>query len=305
MSEAHGPYQNVHVIINPASGQEEPILATLNKVFGEAGMDWDISITKPGSNILQMAQDIGRSGVDVVAVYGGDDTVTAAAAGLIGLGVPLAILPGGTANILSLDLGIPNRLDEAAALIAGDSTLRPLDLGRVGDLYFSNRVSTGLLATMVINADREAKGRFGELAYALRGLEAALGERENNVYTLIVDGLTVELEGVASFIANTGNLSLPGVSFSPNVRIDDGLLDVLVLRRVDVGTLVSIVASAANLDSIGEELPHWQGKEITVQADPPAPAAIDGEPLGETPVTATVEPSALNVIVPLGAEVQA
>lgn len=304
MSEQRAHYQNVHVIINPASGREEPILAILNTVFGEAGCDWDISITRPDSNIMQMAREIGQSGVDAVAVYGGDDTITAAAAGLMGLGVPLAILPGGTANILSLDMGIPGTLEEAAALLVEGGTLRALDLGRVGDLYFSNRVSTGLLATMVINADRDAKGRFGELAYTLRGLEAALGERENSAYTLVVDGLTVELEGVASFIANTGNLSLRGVSFSPNVRVDDGLLDVLVVRRVDVTTVVSIIASAANLENVGEALPHWQGKEITVQVDPPAPAAIDGEPLGETPVTAMVVPSALNVIVPSASEVQ-
>lgn len=289
--------RRVQVIVNPASGRDEAILGVLNEVFTGAGYQWDLTLTTADGDTAELARQAAE-GADVVAAYGGDDTVTAVAAGLQGLDVPLAILPGGTANILAQDLRIPMDLQQAASLIVEGSTRRCLDLGRVGDRYFSNRVSTGLLASMVIGAEREAKNRFGELAYAFKGLQAALGEQQNSLYTVEVDGETHEGEGVAAFIANTGNLSIPGVSFAPTVLLDDGLLDVLVIRRLDVDTVVSLVASAAQVGGATETLPYWQGREITLTVDPPHPAAIDGEELGQTPVTATVVPAAIEVIVP-------
>lgn len=290
-------HKRLHAIVNPASGQEEPILAVLNSVFREAGYEWDMTLTQAGRDTGALAREIAASGIDVLAVYGGDDTITAAATGLIDLNVPLAILPGGTANILAQELGIPLNLQRAAEIAIGGHP-HCIDLGRAGDRFFSVRVSTGLLASMVIGVQPDLKARFGELAYALRGLEAALGESQNSHYTLVVDGQTFETEGVACFIANSGNLSLPGVSFAASTRVDDGLLDALVIRRIDVPSLVSLAASAARLGGAGEELLHWQGKRITVTAEPPHLAAIDGEELGQTPVTAEVVPSAVAVILP-------
>lgn len=291
--------KRVHVIVNPASGQDRPILNTLNRVFHEADIHWDVSLTRADRDTRKLAHDIAKKGeADIVAVYGGDDTLTAVAAGLIDTDTPMAILPGGTANVLALELGIPLDLAQAASLIADGSTTRCLDLGRIRDHYFSVRVSTGLLASMVVNADRGSKDQLGELAYMMRGLEAALGERKNSVYTLVIDGMTVEVEGVAGFIANSGNLSLRGVSFAQSVRVDDGLLDVLVIRRMDVSAVVSIIASAAALENIGEPLQHWQGREITVNVEPPHPVALDGEPFGQTPFTVEVVPAAVEVLVP-------
>lgn len=291
--------KRVHVIVNPASGRDKPILNTLNRVFHEAGIRWEVSLTRPDKDTRELAHEIANmKEADLIAVYGGDDTLTAVAAGLIETDVPMAILPGGTANVLALELGIPLDLTEAASLIVNSSLMRCMDLGRVGDQYFSVRVSTGLLASMVVNAEREAKDQLGELAYMMRGLEAALGERQNSIYTLDIDGMMVEVEGVAGFIANSGNLSLRNVSFSQDVRVDDGLLDVLIVRRMDISAVVSIIASAAALENVGEPLQHWQGREITVSVNPPHLTAIDGEPLGETPFTAVVVPSAIEVLVP-------
>ena len=88
--------QSVHVIINPAVSHETPVLHLLNSVFGETGIDWDISVTKRLGDGHQQAQQAVAAGVDVVAAYGGDGTVAEVASGLLGSHVPLAILPGGT-----------------------------------------------------------------------------------------------------------------------------------------------------------------------------------------------------------------
>jgi len=101
------PFRHIHVIINPAAGQAEPILNVLNSVLRPAGIRWDVCVTNEDGDARQYAQLAVTAGVDAVAVYGGDGTVTEAASGLIGSTMPLAILPGGTGNTMAIELGIP------------------------------------------------------------------------------------------------------------------------------------------------------------------------------------------------------
>ena len=92
------PYPKVHVVINPSAGQDEPILNVLNHVFHPAGVDWDNSLTHKSGDATRLAAEAAASGVDLVAAYGGDGTQMEVANGLLGTGVPQAILPGGTGN---------------------------------------------------------------------------------------------------------------------------------------------------------------------------------------------------------------
>lgn len=92
------PYKSVHVVINPAAGHDEPILNVLNHVFHPAGVVWDISLTQKTGDATHLAAEAAASGVDMVAAYGGDGTQMEVANGLLGSGIPLAILPGGSGN---------------------------------------------------------------------------------------------------------------------------------------------------------------------------------------------------------------
>src|SRR5919206_2640007 len=109
--------KRVQVIINPTAGQDQPILGVLTRVFHAAGVAWDVSITKKAGDARRFARAAVEAGVDVVAAYGGDGTVMEVASGLIGTTVPLAIFPGGTANVMSMELGISSDLAEASALV--------------------------------------------------------------------------------------------------------------------------------------------------------------------------------------------
>ena len=94
--------KRVQVIINPTAGQDQAILGTLNRVFHDADITWDVSITNKAGDARRFARAAVEAGVDIVAAYGGDGTVMEVATGLIGSTVPLAIFPGGTANVMSL-----------------------------------------------------------------------------------------------------------------------------------------------------------------------------------------------------------
>ena len=148
------PYKRVLVIINPAAGHDEPILNVLNDVFQPAGVDWDIRITHKSGDATRLAREAAAMGVDLVAGYGGDGTQMEVANGLLGTGVPQAILPGGTGNAMAHDLKVPIKLSEAAQLIVSSPKRQAVDLARAGDRVYMLRAYTGVSAEQA--ASRES-----------------------------------------------------------------------------------------------------------------------------------------------------
>jgi YegS/Rv2252/BmrU family lipid kinase len=291
-------YKRICVIINPAAGQDRPILGTMNKAFQGAGIDWDVFLTKQQGDAYRFARDAIANEVNAVAVYGGDGTVMEVANALSETDVPLAIFPGGTANVMSVELGIPSDLAEALALVSGDAgTIRTIDMGTVRSQKFLLRLGIGFWAEITKNAARESKNQMGNLAYILSALQQ-LTRTENASYRLILDGQEVEAAGVACMIANSGNIGVPGLKLSKTIDVSDGLLDVVIIRAADVGSLLSL---AANAIGVLDNLPHWQAREISLESDPPQSIECDGEILEPTPVTVTVVPQSLKVIVPRSA----
>ncbi len=291
-------YKRIKIIVNPAAGKEEPVLARLNAAFQNQGIDWDIAITKESGDGRRFAGEAADEGYDLVAVYGGDGSVMEAAAGLMGGKIPLAILPGGTANVMSVELGIPGQLDEACELILDpDASLRRIDMGATGDTHFILRASAGFEAKMIADADRGMKDRIGVLAYGASALQA-LREIKPSRYRLTLDGDEQELEGVNCVIANSGSLGIRGLSLSPQVSVTDGLLDVFVFRKADLESILSIAASALGTVDQFDNLQHFQVKSATVEAEPAQSVQIDGEIAGETPVSAEVIPQAITILVP-------
>ncbi|MCC6165791.1 MAG: diacylglycerol kinase family lipid kinase [Caldilineaceae bacterium] len=303
--------RRIFIIANPAAGQDSFDVKGLNALFGQAGVDWDVKFTKQWGDGLQLAKEARDAGVDVVAAYGGDGTVAEVASGLVGSDVPLAILPGGTANVMSVELGIPNRFVDACALIAGDHiATRAVDVGLVDDRYFILRVSVGLEAKMVEGADRTLKDRLGNLAYGLSALRA-LRAQEVVRYEFDLDGKTVIEEGIACVVANSGNLGLPGLRMAPDIDVGDGLLDVVVVNNTNLATVRGLVASILGQEGIAvspeEELPanqvrsfvHWQAREVGLRSTPAGVVQCDGEMIGETPKRIRVIPGAVKIVVPV------
>lgn len=290
--------RRVYVIVNPAAGQDQPFIKTLNTAFRAANADWDIAITKEPGDGRRLAQRAVAAGYNAVAVYGGDGTVTEVASGLAGSNVPLAILPGGTANVMSVELGIPRDLAAASELIWNPQAgLRVVDMGLVNGEYFLLRVGIGLEAQMVETADRDFKNRYGILSYSLAALQA-LRDPPIARYRLTLDGETVETEGLTCIIANSANLALPGLALAPGVDVADGKLDVLIVRSADLSALLSVAASVVTGSAVPPALLHWQACEIEVSADPPQTVQGDGEMLGQTPTRVKIVPQAARIIVP-------
>jgi diacylglycerol kinase (ATP) len=304
------PFDRIAVIINPAAGQDRPILGVMNRAFHEADVDWDVFVTKRANDATKYARRAVEERYPVVAVYGGDGTVGEVASALVGTGVPLAIFPGGTANVMSVELGIPNDLAEACALVFGGAgKTRSIDVGRIKlpskdgarESHFMLRVGIGFEAEMVEGADRELKDKYGTLAYALSALQA-LREPSLARYHLTLDGEKHDIEGMTCIIANTGSLGQTNLTLAPGISVSDGKLDVVVVRRGDVPSLLSVAASVLTGSASADPVQHWQANTIRLEVEPSQAVTVDGEMVEVSPIEVDVLPGALNVIVPMAAE---
>jgi diacylglycerol kinase (ATP) len=293
--------RRIHVIVNPASGQDRPILSILNTAFSGSDVEWNVSITKGAGDARRQAAEQVESGVDVIAVYGGDGTIAEVASSLIGTDVALAILPGGTANVIAQALGIPSDLAEACTLAGGQpAAIRSLDMGQVGFQYFMIGVGIGIPGAVADKADRQAKDRLGTLAYAAAALQS-LREAQPSRYHMTIDGEQVEREGVACVILNSGQFGVPGLVLSSQIDDSDGLLDIFVVERASIDRLLAVAASVVTQNEVLASYERWQAREVMVVSDPPQPVQADGESLGAVPVRVQVLPRAVRVIVPASA----
>ena len=267
-----------------------------------AGIAYEIRETSGPGDATTLAAEAVGAGYDAIAVCGGDGTIAEVVAGVAG--VPLAVMPCGTGNGISGQLGLPGTLPAAARLLTdGEAHVRALDAGRINDRLFLLRAATGAIARIDRQATGALKHTIGGLAYALSTGETLFGLRPS-AYRIEADGEVLEAMGVACIVANGAGIGRVKVKLAEDISMEDGLLDVLVmtgagLRHPGRGfralTETGIAAPAA---------PRLRAKRIRIDVEPPELAVADGEPAGSTPALVEVLPGALRVIVPGPAEAQ-
>jgi YegS/Rv2252/BmrU family lipid kinase len=292
--------KNIRIIINPAAGIGESILPIINASMKEAGIKWEASITHQAGDAIQFAKAAVKEGIDALAVYGGDGTLREAISGLIGSEIPLVILPGGSANVMATELGIPSDLKEACMLLSQDPLeTKTIDVGQFNKRYFIVRISLGFEADVVKGADRQSKNKMGIFAYFLSAA-AALKKTKRTVYHLKIDGQEHEVQGLTCIITNTGNLGFSNISFDKHIDVSDGLLDVIVVRKVNLSLFKLMVVTLLKRERPDnlELVEHWQGKDISVSSSPKQTVQCDGEVLEKIPLHIKIIPGAIKVLVP-------
>jgi diacylglycerol kinase (ATP) len=288
------PYSRIHVVINPAAGKDEPILNVLNDIFNEFGVDWDVSVTKKFGDAAEQARlAIGR-GFDLVAGYGGDGTQHEIANALIGSNVVLGVLPGGTGNGFGHELGLPQKLDEATRLICTSSKTRAIDTVKIGEDFFIQRLYTGTEPEQ--QTSREMKNKYGPMAYFANMFQQR--SQSEVQYRLTIDGVVHEIPAMRIYVVNSGQTksgrSITGSLSAP----DDGLLEIFALNSRNLETMQAAAQRFFEFDTPIAEQFFWRGKEIIIDSEPDQPLWTDGEYYGRTPVSLTVLPGAVKVVVP-------
>jgi diacylglycerol kinase (ATP) len=288
------------IIINPAAGKPEPILSILNEVFKDSGIKWDVLIAKRLGDAAKFVKDSIEKEVDTIAVYGGDGTVMEVISGIVGKPIQLVIFPGGTANVLATDLGIPMGLKEVSLLIKeGNYQFHSVDVGQFNRKYFILRACLGFEAEMVKGADRKTKNKWGRFAYLFAALEAVKKVKLIQ-YDVTIDGVKQSVKGLTCIIANSGSAGFADLSLAKQIDVSDGLLDVLVIKKFDLSLIKYMmrVLLRGNPAQDRELVGHWQGKEIKVSSRPQQDVVCDGEVLGRMAIHAKIIPEAVQILVP-------
>jgi YegS/Rv2252/BmrU family lipid kinase len=227
----------------------------------------------------QKVRQLVEEGVDRVLVWGGDGTVRRCIDALLhdgrGDDVSVGVLPAGTANLLALNLGIPEDL-RAAVEIAVNGDPHPIDVGRINDQHFAVMAGAGFDAMMIRDADDSgAKDRFGRLGYVLAGVRnTAISPAEARIS---VDGDPWYV-GAATcvIVGNVGRL-LGGIPAFPDASPTDGLLDVGVIharRRSEWARLLGSVLTKRTAASPFARV--TTAEKVRVELDRTLPWEADG-----------------------------
>ncbi len=291
------PYKKVHVVINPAAGKDEPILNVLNDVFRQYDVDWSVSITKKYGDATEFARQAADGGADLVAGYGGDGTQHEVANGILGTGVVMGILPGGTGNGFANEMATPRQLRPAVELLCTSRKLRHVDVVKLPDGHFIQRLYIGIEPEE--QTSREDKDRYGTFAYAINMYrKGRSGNVREVMYDLTIDGKAIRMPGMKLYVVNAGQ-SGSGISVTGDFSVpDDGLVDLFVLNLKNLKTLSAATERVLNLHTEHAENFFWRASEITINAEPDQPVWTDGEYWGRTPISLSVLPAALPIVVP-------
>ena len=256
--------KKIDFIINPAAETKDPVLSSINKIISESDIEWQVHITKTEGEAFTIAKSL-TGKTNLLAVYGGDGTVMEVARALHNTDTPMAILPGGTANVVAKELDLPMDIEEALRLItAPDNVIREIDMGLVNGCPFLIRVNLGILADMVTEASPEMKETWGQLAYGITAFKTM--QQEGKTFRLIIDGKEFIQEAVALTVTNVGNIGKKGYAFLPGISVTDGLLDVIALDKADFTSLLKITGSML-FQTDSNVLKHWKAKEIIIHMD--------------------------------------
>lgn len=294
--------RSAFLIFNPVAGQGDPDrdLETIRSILSE--IDLDIHVTTEEIDADQLANLAIEQRVDAVIASGGDGTISAAATALVGTGIPLGVIARGTANAFANALGIPTAIESACETILQGLT-KTVDAAYCNGKPMVLLAGIGFEAEAVERADREAKNRFGMLAYVLAGIQQLRNmehfeveiETEDKIISVTASALTVANAAPATSVLAQGPSGLIA---------DDGLLDLTIVAPANkAGALAAtyhLLQSAINgTPTDRSDIGYLRAKRFKITTNPPQKVVLDGEMIGTTPVNIECVPGGLTIFVPI------
>ncbi len=283
------------LLVNRHSRQGEKLLPEARHCLKQLGFHLIEESTEHPQQLAELIQRY-RNQVDLVIVGGGDGTLNAAVDGLVNTHLPLGILPLGTANDLAKTLGIPNSIPEACKIIALGE-VRYIDLGWVNGKHFFNVASLGLSVKITQRLTKEAKRRWGVLAYAATAIQVIWESRPFSA-EIRFKNQSFSVKTVQIAVGN-GRYYGGGMAVVPDATIDDQRLDLYSLEIKHWWQIIPILPAMRKGQHIrSQNVRSFHGEEFEVFTPKPRPINTDGEITTYTPALFRVIPQALTVLVP-------
>ncbi|MFD4139347.1 diacylglycerol/lipid kinase family protein [Streptomyces sp. NPDC058572] len=286
-------------VVNPTAGGSSgtAALLPLARLLREAGAQLDTQYSRSLEHAQELARRAGEQGHVVLAV-GGDGIAGCVGGALSGTDTVFGLVPAGRGNDFARALGLPSDPAPLAELLLHGEP-RAVDTIEVESAVHARTTVLGsvyagvdAVANRYANTSRLLRGAA---SYYAGGLRAVVSWRPA-AYRITIDGVEHERLGYTVVAANSGFYGF-GRKVAPDARLDDGLLDVVVIQHAPKRlffTMMNELKTGAHLKRPQVEI--LRGKEVRIEADREVPYGADGEVDATLPVTVRVQPGALNVL---------
>lgn len=291
------PVREVALVTNPSAGRGRAARAAAVALpaLREAGLRVQSLTGHDADDALRLARAALDGGVDALVVCGGDGLANLGARVVAGTGVPLGVIPGGTGNDVARYVGLDLHDPAAAAAVVAAGRTRSIDVARTLDRPFVTVLAAGFDARVNERANR-MRWPHGQLRYHVATV-AELGVFRPIRYVLELDGVELRTDAMLVAVGNGPSFG-GGLRITEGARLDDGLLDVVIIEPISKSDLVRTYPKLSKGTHVHHPAyRHHRVREVTVAA-PGVVAYADGERFGPLPLTVTVDPAALTVLVP-------
>ena len=275
--------KKIMVIINPTSGGEKA-LDYKDKLENKAKKYFeqvDTRITQKAQDATNFAEEASQEHYDAVLVFGGDGTVNEVISGISEKDyIPkLAIIPGGTGNLITKLLEINQDIDGAIDELDFNSTNK-IDIGKSNGHYFGYIFSIGSLPEAIHNVGIEDKTKFGMLAYAINTMKSVVTDQAFNI--------TVETEN-GNYIGPASHVLVLLTNYFADKKIfdedKDGYANILILKDASILTKLSVIPDLLKGDVVvNENIEYIKARHIKISSDSELETDVDGDKSDDLPV---------------------
>ena len=293
--------KKIKIISNPSSGRQsiDRRLERLIKLLLDDGHTLNKFETKQKNDAMNETIKTCNEDWDIIIVSGGDGTVNEVAKGIVKSEnkIPVAILASGTVNDFANYMKIPNDVNDFYNMIKKFETVS-VDLGKLNDDYFVNVAAGGILSNVGYQVLPEAKLVLGRMAYYLEGLKEITLQGIKPINLQIESEEYSSVEDVLLFLISNSS-SIGGFKkIAPKADVLDGLLDIVIVKKSDVGNLANIFFNIFSGEHVNHpNVIYFKSNKIKLNTTNDVNIDIDGEYGGKLPATFQVVPKAFKILV--------
>lgn len=294
------------IILNPSSGRETA-RSNIENVLSYLAMKGsieraDINYTAKRFDAMNYAMDTDPEEYDILIAAGGDGTVNEVVTGLMRaeIDIPVAIYNSGTVNDFATINRLPSAPQDFARMLEDPELIR-VDCGKAGESYFMNVLAAGSFADVIYNVQPDLKTALGPVAYWISAMKD-IPSLNNSVHIIIHNGdKTIDTDAVMFFVSNTS--SVGGFrNLMSHADVTDGLLDVMVLKKVEFNEIMPLFGKIIVGDHINsDKVIYFQATDFSIEAPEAANKItldLDGEKGPSLPIRISCVPRAINLVTP-------
>jgi diacylglycerol kinase (ATP) len=285
---------DIAVILNPTAGNLETVRDWQERVESIA-RGCPIQITSHAGEAEDLARRAVEEGFGRIVAAGGDGTVNHVANGIAGSNAALGILPMGTVNVFAMELGLPSNDLELCWSIVESGNMRLVDLPSANGKCFVQLGGIGLDAQVVQETSLAFKRSLGPLSYLISAAHIAARQPPK----LFIESEDASVREGSFVLVGNGRFYGGPFPFFKQAIIDDGLLDVVVFKRLGYLEIIKYLHDVVFSSDIRvPEIEYFQTRHLRVSSEQDVPIELDGELAGNCPVEFQMHEKALHVLAP-------